>query len=339
MKKAQSIIEVSLILLLVVVVSLAIWPIINKQKMQLANLSQANINPQYAAAKLDNLKTQALNLGADMGLVIDKNADLTKIMEIIKGKLDEFDAGSSPNLANVSTYKSEYAAILKDLGDLNISIAQSNNATGFTGGNGSSVSTGLNGDESNTTIVKSNNAAGSSQSGVTITSSNQGEIYRAAAAGRDSTAASLTANQAGNATLKSQQEAMRNAASGRDATAASLTANQAGNATLLKSQQETMRAAALGKDMQNASFWANVAGKSKSSPKSANSHVDTTGNLANNSDEIETTTQALTNGSGSGGANIQKRIAYKNTAPTPTTLQQIQQAIQDLLNQLMKGLK
>lgn len=40
MKKAQNLIEVSGILLLVVVVSLTIWPIFNKQKMKLVNMSK-----------------------------------------------------------------------------------------------------------------------------------------------------------------------------------------------------------------------------------------------------------------------------------------------------------
>jgi uncharacterized protein (UPF0333 family) len=65
MKKAQSMIEVSLILFLVVAVSLVVWPLINNQKTKLANLSKTSINSQSSAVEATGASANNITLPSD----------------------------------------------------------------------------------------------------------------------------------------------------------------------------------------------------------------------------------------------------------------------------------
>ena len=80
MKKAQNLVEVSGILLIVVAVSLMLWPIINNQKMKLTGMSSVNLTSQ---TQLTSIKTNAIALASSMGLTINSNEDLQTILDKI----------------------------------------------------------------------------------------------------------------------------------------------------------------------------------------------------------------------------------------------------------------
>lgn len=112
MKKAQNLIEISLILLVVVVISLAVWPMINNQKMKLANLSASNLTQ---SGTINKARSEALQLATSMGLNISSDASLADVLKAISDKKAALEAaGADSN--TLASFTSSYTAILNELG-------------------------------------------------------------------------------------------------------------------------------------------------------------------------------------------------------------------------------
>lgn len=124
MKKAQNLIEVSLILVLVVVVSLTLWPMLNNQKMKLINLSKVNISKTANPApilSLSDIRAKAAALSASMGLAVSNNVAIKDIMSLIISQLNQIEAmagSDASQLAQVKEYQSKFIEIVNDLATL-----------------------------------------------------------------------------------------------------------------------------------------------------------------------------------------------------------------------------
>lgn len=145
MKKAQSMIEVSLILVLVVVVSLALWPMFNNQKTKIAELSKSNVSTQSISGRQILLKNNALDLASEMGLAVNKTKDSKAILEEIKSKIDELSKIPNPDasqLALIRTYTSQYQNLSNELASINstsITITDNTTIAGAQGGRVASI--------------------------------------------------------------------------------------------------------------------------------------------------------------------------------------------------------
>lgn len=143
MKKAQSMIEVSLILVLVVVVSLALWPMFNNQKTKLAELSKSNISTQSISGRQVQLKNDALNLASNMGLTVNNPNDTKAVLDGIKKKIDDLSANPNPDasqLALIETYTNQYKELSNELASINATGVTINDNTIVTGAQGGKVS-------------------------------------------------------------------------------------------------------------------------------------------------------------------------------------------------------
>ena len=112
MKKAQSIVEIALILCIVVVVSLGTWAIINQQKMKLVNMSASTSTQSVTISKT---RDEALKLADSMGLSIDKGSSLADILSSIRIKINSLQANSSSDDSELTSYINSYKAILNEL--------------------------------------------------------------------------------------------------------------------------------------------------------------------------------------------------------------------------------
>lgn len=168
MKKAQNLIEVSLILVLVVAVSLALWPMFNNQKTKLADLSKSNVSTQSISGRQIQLKNNALDLASEMGLTINPNDNLQAILDKInqanmdkakslakatgatftdKANVDEnlntieLSAGTnSSEFAQITSYNEKYTALVKEQASLNATAITMNDNTTIAGAQGGRVS-------------------------------------------------------------------------------------------------------------------------------------------------------------------------------------------------------
>lgn len=143
MKKAQNLIEVSLILVLVVVVSLALWPMLNNQKTKLAELSKSKVSTQSISGRQIQLKNDALNFAGDMGLTVNNPNDTKAILDETKKKIDELSANPNPNasqLALLETYTNQYKKLSDELSSINAAALTINDNTTIAGAQGGKIS-------------------------------------------------------------------------------------------------------------------------------------------------------------------------------------------------------
>lgn len=168
MKKAQSMIEISLILVLVVVISLALWPMFNNEKTKLAELSKSNVSTQSISGRQVQLKNNALDLASEMGLTINPNdnlqaildkvnqANMNKVKDLAKASgatftdkatvgenlnAIELSAGtSSSEFAQIASYNEKYTALVNEKAAIKASNITVNDNTTIAGAQGGKVS-------------------------------------------------------------------------------------------------------------------------------------------------------------------------------------------------------
>ncbi len=164
MKKAQNLIEVSLILVLIVAVSLSLWPMFNNQKTKLANLSKSNVSTQSISGRQVQLKNNALELASAMGLTINPSDDLQTILDKIgQANLDKAkelakttgatvsnNAGidtmelsgvaSSSEFAQIASNNEKYTALVNEKKAIDASAVTINDNTTIAGAKGGRVS-------------------------------------------------------------------------------------------------------------------------------------------------------------------------------------------------------
>lgn len=129
MQKAQNLIEVSLVLVLVVVVSLALWPMFNNQKTKLAGLSKSNLSTQSISGRQIQLKNDVFDFGKTMGLTVDKNKDSDALLNEIKNKLTELTLAGAP-ASTIKGYEEKYTALLNEQAAIKaLSITVNDNTT------------------------------------------------------------------------------------------------------------------------------------------------------------------------------------------------------------------
>lgn len=116
MKKAQSMIEVSLILVLVVVVSLALWSMFNNQKMKLANTSASTLTQ---SGTINKTKKEALELANALGLDVNNYITFADILRAIGGEIANLRLNANMDkseLAKIDAFNNTYVSILNELG-------------------------------------------------------------------------------------------------------------------------------------------------------------------------------------------------------------------------------
>lgn len=136
MKKAQNLIEVSLVLVLVVVVSLSLWPLFNNQKTKLAELSESNINTQSISGRKIQLKNNVLGLAGEMGLVINNNKTPSDILNDVGDKIGKM-AASGADASKIKEYEERYNALVNEqaaINALNLTVNDNKMIAGATGG-------------------------------------------------------------------------------------------------------------------------------------------------------------------------------------------------------------
>lgn len=142
MKKAQNLIEVSLVLVLVVLVSVSLWPMFNNSKIKLAGLTKTNLSTQSISGRQIGLKNNALDLASSMGLTINKNEDPKTILENINTKLNEMKANAGTDtskLAQVSDYSDKYNALSGELSSIAAAAVTTSDNTTTMGAKGGKV--------------------------------------------------------------------------------------------------------------------------------------------------------------------------------------------------------
>lgn len=152
MKKAQNLIEVSLVLVLVVVVSLALWPMFNNSKMKLAGLTKTNLSTQSISARQVQLKNNTYGLASDMGLTINENDPPSSILPRIKDKLDE-QASAGANNSTTNGYNERYTALVNEQAAINALNITVNDNTTIAGAQGGKVSESGNPSVTKTTVT------------------------------------------------------------------------------------------------------------------------------------------------------------------------------------------
>lgn len=164
MKKAQNLIEVSLVLVLVVVVSLALWPMFNNQKTKLADISKTRLVTQSISARQIQLSNNAFDLASDMGLTINRNENPTNILNQINTRLGELNASAGADTksqSEISDYTRRYHELSNEMSSINSSAVTISDNTTVAGAQGGRVSS--------TSVVPSSTTTISTNSSVTST--------------------------------------------------------------------------------------------------------------------------------------------------------------------------
>lgn len=184
MKKAQNLIEVSLILLLVVAVSLTLWPIFNNSKMKLAGMSTTTLTQ---AGTLNKLRSEAMKLASSMGLTIsNNNDDIHTVLNKVKDKIDELENNPGSDASTIRGYNDQYTTITNELALLEsssqggqsgssavggyLTASNDGNAPGNGGGSGSSGGTDAGGSTGN--VPGGSSATGSTNGSIVGSSGN-----------------------------------------------------------------------------------------------------------------------------------------------------------------------
>lgn len=168
MKKAQNLIEVSLILVLVVAVSLSLWPMFNNQKTKLAELSKSNVSNQSISGRQVQLKNNVLGFASDLGVTINNPNDTKAILDEIKKKIDDLSKNPNPDasqLALLQTYTIKYKTLSNEQASLDATAVTMNDNPTIGGATGGKLS-------DKPVIVASKPEQQSSVSNITLTGHN-----------------------------------------------------------------------------------------------------------------------------------------------------------------------
>lgn len=116
-------IEVSLVLVLVVAVSLALWQIFNKQKMDLVNLSKANITSSSTLSSstttrtlsFEDIRAQALALTRTIGVPVSDTYSMRNLLGGLDSLITSLESNPSTSASQLASYKAQYIEILNNL--------------------------------------------------------------------------------------------------------------------------------------------------------------------------------------------------------------------------------
>lgn len=112
MKKAQNQVEVTGILVVVVAVSLVVWPIINSQKTKLMEVASVKVPNSFNYSKTKNKITA---LADSMGLPVENNTDMASLLDQINNQISQLSSSGPSYEEQAAQCQSAYAEIINDL--------------------------------------------------------------------------------------------------------------------------------------------------------------------------------------------------------------------------------